>query len=178
MPRRLAPDEQALWGKVAESVVPLARRARAPGVPRVQAKPAPGAELAPIAPQRPRPPTDDGLDGSWAKRLRAGTLRPDGSIDLHGMTREAARGALHESLQRLAAAGARVLLVVTGKGGAPGPAPADLMAPGRAPRGAIRAELPRWLAEPRIAPLILSVKPAHPRHGGSGAVYVILRRRR
>jgi DNA-nicking Smr family endonuclease len=178
MPRRLAPDEQALWGKVAESVVPLARRARAPGAPRAQAMPQPAAELAPAPPPRPRPSSDDGLDGSWAKRLRSGTLRPDGAVDLHGMTREAARAALHDSLLRLAAAGARVLLVVTGKGSAPGPAPADLMAPGRAPRGAIRAELPRWLAEPHIAPLILSVKPAHPRHGGSGAAYIILRRRR
>lgn len=178
MPRRLAPDEQALWGKVAASVVPLGRRARAPGAPRTHASADPEPAPSAPAPARPRPPGDDGLDGSWAKRLRSGTLRPDGAIDLHGMTRDAARAALHESLVRLAAAGARVLLVVTGKGGAPGPAPADLMAPGRAPRGAIRAELPRWLAEPHVAPLILSVKPAHPRHGGGGAAYVILRRRR
>ena len=45
-------------------------------------------------------------------------------------------------------------------------------------RGAIRAKLLDWLAAGPHGSKIAAVRPAHPRHGGAGAVYVVLRRAR
>ena len=45
-----------------------------------------------------------------------------------------------------------------------------------APRGAIRRELTVWLEHSRHAGRILAVRNAHPRHGGAGALYLILRK--
>jgi DNA-nicking Smr family endonuclease len=62
----------------------------------------------------------------------------------------------------------RVLLVVTGKGARGG----------EGGRGVIRAALPHWLETPALRPYVAALRAAHPRHGGAGAWYVILRRRR
>jgi DNA-nicking Smr family endonuclease len=98
-------------------------------------------------------------------------------VDLHGLTRSQARQTLIRAIDRAESRGERLLLVITGKGSTPGPAPADLMAD-RAVRGAIRADLPRWLGEPALSARIAAVRRAHPHHGGDGAVWLVLKRRR
>jgi DNA-nicking Smr family endonuclease len=45
-------------------------------------------------------------------------------------------------------------------------------------RGAIRATIGDWLAASRHSSQIAAVRNAHPRHGGLGALYIVLRRRR
>jgi DNA-nicking Smr family endonuclease len=141
--------------------------------PRRAGRPLAGAErAAPAAPET--------LDGRWDRRLSSGRAQPDRVIDLHGLTREGARAALYEGIAAAEARGERLILVITGKGAMPGPAPADLMPGlgGGATRGAIRADLPRWLGEAGISGRIAAVRRAHPRHGGAGAAYLILRRSR
>jgi DNA-nicking Smr family endonuclease len=81
------------------------------------------------------------------------------------MTREVAYQALVEFLQRHYARQSRCLLIITGKGSAE-------------TGGVLRAALPRWLDEPGIKSLILALDVARPKHGGSGAYYVLLRRKR
>ena len=44
--------------------------------------------------------------------------------------------------------------------------------------GVLRSQLPHWLEAPSLRPYIAALRPAHPRHGGGGAWYVILRRGR
>jgi DNA-nicking Smr family endonuclease len=112
------------------------------------------------------------LDSGWERRIRGGTISPDMSIDLHGHSLAGAHGRLHQALAAALARDVRVLLVVTGKprksaraGGEPG-------------RGAIRAEIGHWLDTSPYADRIASVRIAHPRHGGTGALYVILRRKK
>jgi DNA-nicking Smr family endonuclease len=138
-----------------------------------------------IPPPNPsRPPTEslaETLDGSWDRRLSTGRLDPDITIDLHGLSREAARHLLHRRVHDAEARGLRTILVITGKGHMPGPAPADLvpgLAIGKAPRGGIKAHLPRWLGEDSLSGRIAAVRRAHPKHGGEGAAYLILKRRR
>lgn len=109
-------------------------------------------------------------------------MEPDAVVDLHGHTQEEARQHLFQRILAADGRGARLVLVITGKGSRPGPEPADLM-PGlggtRArSRGAIRHRLPQWLGDPALSGRIAAVRTAHPRHGGSGAFYVILKRRR
>lgn len=174
MPRPLDPDEAALWSRVAATVRPLKGR------PRVK-PPAPSRaiEVRPTAPEPPKrspqasaKPVDAAtLDGGWDRRLRSGKLVPDRSIDLHGYSRDQAYALLVSAIEDASLADQRVLLVVTGKGGR------GAVDPDR-PRGVIRASLPHWLDTPALRPYIAALRPAHPRHGGAGAWYVILRRRR
>jgi DNA-nicking Smr family endonuclease len=188
MPRRLlSPEEKALWQKLTLTVTPL-RRVKirpAPELPTLQEfaealdKPPVKARIkGRVPPMRmaappavPRPAPVPVLDSSWEKRIRSGQLAPDHSVDLHGLNLAAAHVRLDRLLGDAVAQGWRVLLVVTGKPRA-APEPGE---PRR--RGAIRAEIGDWLASSAHAHRIASVRQAHPRHGGDGALYVILRRK-
>lgn len=87
------------------------------------------------------------------------------TLDLHGRTQTEAHLALDRFLAMAVAANLRCVLVVTGKGGTAG-------------RGVLRQMVPRWLAEARHRRTVLTYCPAQPRHGGEGALYVLLRRGR
>lgn len=180
--RRLNPEEQALWLQLTRGVRPFRTRVRAAPDPMPNdappAAPAPkrikGRVPAPAAPPAP-PPTPRRapvamLDRSWEKRIRSGQLRPDHSVDLHGHNLGGAHAALEAALRQAVTQGQRVLLVVTGK-----PRGVRAEAGGR---GAIRAEIGDWLERSPLADRIASIRVAHPRHGGDGALYVILRRER
>jgi DNA-nicking Smr family endonuclease len=111
------------------------------------------------------------LDGGWDRRLTRGIVQPDASLDLHGHTLASAHALLDAGLDRAIAQGHRVLLLVTGK-----PPRPESERPHA--RGAIRAAVADWLAVSRHAGAIAAVRAAHPRHGGSGALYIVLRRPR
>ncbi len=179
---RLTPADRALWRRVAATVRPLAGvlapdpqplAAAPPPAAVPAAKPAPGA----VARERPKAPTiyvppphpeDATLDGVWDRRMRGGRVRPDMVIDLHGHSVEAAHAIVEHRLRDAAAMGLRLILIVTGKGSR---GPADR-------RGVIRESLADWLQLSRLRSLIAAMRPAHPRHGGGGAFYVVLRRAR
>lgn len=101
--------------------------------------------------------------------MSRGLAQPDYVLDLHGHNLATAYDLLDSRLEMAIGAGARLLLLITGK--PPGPArPVQ--------RGAIRAAVGDWLASSRHARDIAAVRNAHPRHGGAGALYIILRRQR
>jgi DNA-nicking Smr family endonuclease len=117
-------------------------------------------------------PSTNTLDGSWDKRIAKGAIEPDFTIDLHGDTLASAHARLNRSLSAALRAGARVILLITGKPAADNP---------RLPptsRGVIRASVKDWLAASPQAGQIAAIRNAHPRHGGAGALYIILRRAR
>jgi DNA-nicking Smr family endonuclease len=89
-------------------------------------------------------------------------------VDLHGHNLATAHHLLDTRLQQAITAGARIVLLVTGKPPV-GEPPIS--------RGRIRAAMGDWLAASRHARDIAAVRNAHPRHGGQGALYIILRRR-
>ena len=94
------------------------------------------------------------------------------AIDLHGHTLSSAHAMLNQALSSALARGLRILLVITGK-------PPKTAAPNReSRRGAIRGEIGHWLETSPFADRIASVRQAHPRHGGDGAIYIILRRKK
>jgi DNA-nicking Smr family endonuclease len=185
-PRALSPDERALWRRVAATVSPLAGRqmpapadkaresaavkkpAAAAGAPSVKAP-------KKVAVPTPAPATLDGpigLDASWERTLGRGLAAPDFTLDLHGLGLEAAHVRLEHGLALALAQQARVVLVIAGR-------PRLAASADRAhQRGAIRAKLLDWLAHGAHAGRIAAVRPAHRRHGGAGAVYVVLRRPR
>ncbi len=113
------------------------------------------------------PGTIAGVDRATAERLRRGGLVIDGRLDLHGLTQDEAHAALERFLGGSAARGRRCVLVITGKGLGDGFG-----------RGVLRQAVPRWLNEPPNRARILAVMPAQPKHGGAGALYVLLKRKR
>jgi len=123
------------------------------------------------APPTPPKPARDTLDGGWDRRLSRGLVAPESSIDLHGHTLASAHALLDQGLARAIARGDRVLLLITGK-----PPRPESERPHA--RGAIRAAVGDWIAASRHADAIAAVRGAHPRHGGQGALYIVLRRSR
>lgn len=172
--RRLGAEERALWAKVIATVRPIAPRARpeAPETPVAEdipkaAKPAPRRK-PPVPVTAPRAVPGTTLDGTWDRKIGKGMVAPDVIVDLHGHNLSTAYDLLDRRLEEAVTDGARVVLLVTGK------APQGDRYP--VARGAIRAAVGDWLAASRHARHIAAIRGAHPRHGGAGALYIILRR--
>lgn len=193
MIRKLTDSERALWARVAATVEPIRK-----SPPRADREPAPAPTPAPPARMRtqrvalqrpavaapppaqevlrrpqPRPLDAHGLDASWDRRLAKGQVAPDFTLDLHGCTLDQAHARLDHGLTLALAQGARLVLLVTGRA-----RPSDDHASRGDRRGAIRAKFIDWLSAGSHASRIAAIRPAHPRHGGGGAVYVVLRRGR
>lgn len=117
---------------------------------------------------KPVPVADKTLDGSWDKKLRAGTVAPDRVIDLHGMNLDTAWAAIDRGIEQAIARRERLVLLVTGHHRA-GEPPIE--------RGRIRGAVNDWLAASRHAGEIAAVRGAHRRHGGGGSLYLVLRRK-
>jgi DNA-nicking Smr family endonuclease len=109
------------------------------------------------------------FDRDVDRALSRGRRAPEAKLDLHGMTLVAAERAVARFLAQSAAEGRRVVLIVTGKG--------LRLEGGRVFGGRIRAEFAGWLERADNRALVAGLRAAHPRHGGSGAFYVLLRRR-
>lgn len=184
--RRLTPEERRLWDQVAATTVPLhpgtavvpSVLAEAPPVPASRERatsPAPlgrGVAQPSLDPLAGLERAQPHMDRRRFEKLRRGRMDPEERLDLHGMTSERAHAALTSFLLSAAARDVRLVLVITGKGKADD----SIHQPRR--HGILRHSLPHWLAAPPLVSHILQVVPAHQRHGGAGAFYVYLRRRR
>nr|WP_137676750.1 Smr/MutS family protein [Parerythrobacter lutipelagi] len=137
------------------------------------APPSLGRSAAPAPPRRkPEPLPQHGLDSHWDRKLKAGQVDPDFSLDMHGHTLDAAYHRLDSGLFQAKAMGARLVLLVTGKS-----RPVEAADRGDR-RGAIRAKVLDWLAAGPHGSDIAAIRRAHRRHGGEGALYLVLKRRR
>lgn len=156
-------ESQGLWSYVTRDVKPLKRRAVTSAPPGTKKK-----VFVKEEPPVPMPKTGNqksaDVDRRTDERLRRGQMPFDARIDLHGMGQAEAQ----ETLERFLVAGyhhgRRCVLVITGKG--------------REGKGILRAQVPQWLGEGALAGIVLRFYPAKPQHGGQGAFYVLLRRRR
>jgi DNA-nicking Smr family endonuclease len=161
--RSVTEDERKLFETTFRETIPLAPVKLVPAEPKTKARTKSGQP--------------SGLDGNTADRLRKGELKPQASLDLHGMTEKVAHRALATFLRGAASRGLRLVIVVTGKGAlaAAPDEPFDLERE-TSRRGVLRTMTPRWLREPDLAPFIAEMRPAHRSHGGDGALYVYLRK--
>lgn len=185
-PRGLSEPEQRAWARLASSVTPM------PGkkAPLVQEAAEPPAKQPPPSARKPapkavakrplmranspppvkRPMASSQLDGSWNRKLKSGQITPDYTLDLHDHNLDRAYGRIMSGLDQARMMGARVVLVIAGR-----ERPVDPADRG-SKRGAIRAKLLDWLAVSRHADSIAAVRRAHIRHGGEGALYLVLKR--
>jgi DNA-nicking Smr family endonuclease len=194
--RTLRPEEEELWQAVARSATPLTR-SRAPladPLPPLQragdatqtlipptqhlptfrigerGKPAPGHDLVPaLADRLAAAPLR--MDAKAYGRMSRGKIAPEARIDLHGLTLAEAHPDLIRFILNAHAGGMRLVLVITGKGK---PGHDDGPIPRRP--GVLRHQVPQWLRQVPLSPVVLQVAEAHLRHGGGGAYYVYLRR--
>lgn len=187
--RDLSPDERRLWNRVTDSVTPSqmshavkplefpvpvsASTEESPAKP-VQPQPrrvALPAYYPPVSqPRKPEPLLLAPLDAKSRRRLKRGQNALDGTLDLHGLTQQTAHNRLIQFLMQAQAGGARYVLVITGKGKAANPDTGE--------RGVLRRMVPKWLSDSSLSSLVAGFDEAHLSHGGSGALYVRLRRRR
>ena len=179
--RRLSAEEIELWLNVTRGV------ARRPGSGSAQLpQPRNDAQLRaseagnnlpkgacaatlPSPVERKAPPPLAPLERRLRQNLARGRAAPDAAIDLHGMRRQEAFAALREFLARAQIEGARIVLVVTGKGARPGSEEAT--------PGILRKSVPNWLRGAEYRSIVLGFEEASRPHGGAGALYVRLRRR-
>jgi DNA-nicking Smr family endonuclease len=163
--RDLTPEERSLWDKVAESIRPLAGRKSRPAEKKAapaKISPAPRARAsagpAPVA-AKPKPPPLAPIEPKLARTLKRGGA-VDARFDLHGYRQDEAHSKLLWFLKSQQTRGARVVLVITGKS------------------GVLNRAVPLWLAEPALRNTVIGFTAASAAHGGSGALYVRLRRER
>jgi DNA-nicking Smr family endonuclease len=167
--RRPSEAELVLWRRAMSDARPLSDQPL-PAQPEPPAKPQqPSPGRPPQAVPRPyaraldpHRPVD--LDRRTWLRLKRGHVELDQTLDLHGQTQERAHQRLRAFVADAHARGSRCVLIVTGKGLESG--------------GILRHMVPRWLNEEPNRARVVAYSPAQPRHGGSGALYVLLRRRR
>jgi DNA-nicking Smr family endonuclease len=104
-----------------------------------------------------------GAQKSVLKKLRNGKLPIDSTLDLHGLTVEEARLQLIDFMEECRQFGYRHVIIVHGKGFRSQEKPV------------IKPMVNRWLQQ---SDEVLAFYSARPKHGGTGAVYVLLRKSR
>ena len=119
------------------------------------------ATVKPLSPVDLREGDRAGLDGRTQRRLARGDVPIDRRIDLHGYTAARAEIKLQSCIKDAFYLRYRCVLVITGKG-----------------TGVLKAHVPGWLKRPPLSEMVLALAEARPVDGGSGAFYVLLRRRR
>jgi DNA-nicking Smr family endonuclease len=180
---QLSPEDRALWAQVTKTLTPLSQDRTVADDPDETNdgspdKKAPSRKTktatairAPRQPDKPPPPPPlHRLDNRYRRKLVRGVKSIDARIDLHGLTQHQAHERLRGFLFGAQAHGCKLVLVITGKGGS-GQGFMD-------ERGVLRRVVPQWLAMPDMRSIVLGYEEAHVTHGGSGALYVRIRRRR
>jgi DNA-nicking Smr family endonuclease len=191
-------DDADVWSFAARSIQPLRRAkpriaAAVPDTPRAETGPPrrspppsetphrshrerPAPVTAPADRSSKDPPQLAGIDRRRVRKIVTGQHEIEARLDLHGLRQSDAHRRLTRFLHEAQSAGLRMVLVITGKGSARKSSD-DLDSYAREEPGIIRRAVPLWLDEPGLRALVVSFTSAHPRHGGSGALYIHIRKR-
>ena len=169
--RRLNDSERILWREITRSIAPLRPIAEEAVAPSSETKPLPviapprPVRQHPQTPKKESPPALTPLGRRAKQRVARGHDTIDGRLDLHGLTQAEAHGALLRFLHTAQARGAKVVMVITGKGRS-------------GEGGVLRRQVPLWLALPEFRAIVVGFEQAHQRHGGEGALYLRVRKTR
>ena len=174
--RPLNPNEKRAWARVAKTVRSLPGTPPAIMPPLSDLEPEPSTGAPSSANKTPAPPTFIPLpaneknparspvqDRGRERRIRRGQAEIAATLDLHGHTRTSAHTALVRFLSTQRQAGAKCVLVITGKG--------------KLGEGVLRNQLMQWLETSEAKALVNGYSSAHQKHGGGGAWYLFLRKR-
>ena len=136
--------------------LPKPRRYEVPGYTPTPQRPA--SALTPLSP----------LERRLKQRLSRGRADVDAVMDLHGLRQSQAHSVLRGFRHKAQAGGAKVVLVITGKGRNPGSDETE--------GGVLRRSVPQWLRAPELRAVVVGFEEAGHSHGGAGALYIRIRR--
>ncbi len=108
-----------------------------------------------------------GVGRNIMKRLKKGEIPVQDYLDLHGLTQKDAETRVREFLVRSHGRGLQCVLIVHGRG---------LNSPDSIP--VLKERLPVWLNRGSARKIVIAFASARPYDGGTGAIYVLLRRRK
>jgi DNA-nicking Smr family endonuclease len=175
--RHLSDEEHELWATVTRSVPRLRKKKPKPVSAETADEPKPvaakangpnkskqAAKHAIVPKPAPAAPALAPLERRLKQRLVRGVVGIDSRIDLHGLTQSEAHDALLHFLRSSQIKGAKIVLVITGKGGRE--------------HGVLRRGVPLWLVLPEFRQTVVGFEAAGPAHGGEGALYVRVRKLR
>ena len=165
------PESPEHNGQAREDVVKPSEQAT--DQPKTTSAKAEGRLPAPSPKSNPSLPAIARIDPKLLRRLSREQQKIEATLDLHGLTAREARSRLSAFILDAQNSDKRSLLVITGKGRNSG-----IDEYNRPKAGVLRELVPQWLRQSPLSNRVHAVERAHERHGGSGAVYVILRRRR
>jgi DNA-nicking Smr family endonuclease len=195
--RALTPAEAELWAEFTRELNALKRRRRAAARQASAPEPSqaeleaqieqehtqagkqnatppqmPAVSIAMPAPKRSINAPLAALDRRQIRMIASGRADIDARLDLHGMYQDEAYRALRIFLATSQVRGARIVLIITGKG--------KTNLPGAEDReiGVLRRLVPMWLREAELRQAVVAFGPSDARHGGAGALYVQLRKLR
>ncbi|WP_027183514.1 Smr/MutS family protein [Desulfovibrio inopinatus] len=108
-----------------------------------------------------------GIDSKIVRQLRAGRFSPEAHLDLHGLNADQAKAAILHFLREHYMLGRRCLLLIPGRG---------VNSPGGI--SILKEEVKSWLTRDPLRRIVLAFCTALPKHGGAGALYVLLRKQK
>lgn len=156
--------EPAATGPAVSAIARDNRRAAALGLTdKADPNPLTLGDVPPVAPQAVLEWKKDGVQQAVFAKLRAGQYPIDDDLDLHGLTVKEARSAVYGFIKRALSRDQRTLLIAHGRG-------EKSATPAR-----LKSYLAAWLPE---LPEVIALHSALPRQGGTGALYVMLKKSR
>lgn len=178
--RTLRPDEELLWTRVKRTIVPdtpleenfanllkstVSRPLDLQSVKKSQQTPVVKMpSYTPPMQKQENPLNSAPIDDPTAKKLVKGKLSIDARLDLHGMTQIRAHRALYDFVQDCFHAKKRIILVITGKG--------------NMGEGILKSQVPKWIKEPAFTNYVSGYRSSHVTHGGEGALYIRIRKKK
>lgn len=178
--KQLSFEDREIWGRIAKTAKPLSGKEKNYSISfleeleldlqnnrvpqsfaRLQSSSAP--VFRPKEQMQPKL-TIANLDFNTTRKISKGKISIDGRLDLHGYHQNDAHNILYDYVQNAYYSGKRTILVITGKG--------------NLGRGVLRENVPKWLAGAKFQLLISGYAESHSTHGGAGALYIKIRRKR
>ncbi len=160
----MTPQDRELWLWVTRDVAPLTHKNQ-PDRPLFLKSLQPLKEpksTQPIEIKNKKHNVQAKIDKRTTRNLVKGDLKIGAKLDLHGLTQAQAHKALQVFIQASVKKGIRVALLITGKG--------------VSGEGVLKKQVPLWLENPDLSRFILNYAEARPQHGGSGALYILLKK--
>lgn len=176
LPDSIEPKDLDAWEEVISDINPMSQPLEKPSAPLIIDDIMPSLKTEGLYNQnsfnRLEVGNTDNIDRNTADKFIKGEFKIDAKLDLHGRTEKQAFSAVEDFIKNCYVKGCRCVLIITGKG------QNDENRPWYEAKGIIRTALPNWLNHYNIRPFILSIASAKPEDGGSGAFYVLLKRKR
>ena len=114
-----------------------------------------------------------GIDKNTLRKFKREEFAVEAVLDLHGKNEDAAYAAVTDFVPRCYAQNKRCIIIITGKG-LNVHADDDVFAT----KGVLKKLVPQWLNAPYLRAMIMLYKHPSARLGGTGAIYILLRRQR